>query len=575
LLCGSIILSTFLLLAPPAAEAQFVDVADSVLADTGTGFGVAWGDYDKDGDHDLFLTNGSGSNKLFRNHGVLGFADSTTSLVACPEGGDMGVVWIDYDDDSHLDLYRTNAVRANCLLRNLGGVFTPVAAGDAADPGQAQSSAWADYDLDGDLDAFVTFWNQPNKLFRNDGGGVFVDATPPVLADTGKGTGAAWADFDRDGDSDLYAGIRLGGRLYRNEGGGSFTDVTTPALDKVGVTGVTWGDYDNDGDLDLYLCRDLVSNYLLRNDSTPDTVVFTFIYATALNNGGNGQGCSFLDYDNDMDMDLFVANAGVDNSTGDSNALIRNDRFDFFTDVSAGPVAAVTNSRGIALADYDGDGFVDVYVANWLEPNQLLQNTMASNGNHWLQVDLIGNGDSNFYGVGARVRVMAGGRQQVQEISAGSGLYSMNALTASFGLGTNTTADVRVWWPSGVVSDSTGITADQRITIYETGTPIGVGAPDPGLPPVARLYANSPNPFRSVTAIRYDLVEPARVDLRILDPAGRLVKTLERSLHKPAGGYEVRWDGRDDGGRILAKGVYFYSLQARGLRQTRRLVLLR
>jgi hypothetical protein len=554
------------------AHGQFVDVADSVLADTEAGFGVAWGDYDNDGDHDLFLANATGQNHLFRNQGVSGFMDVTPAALM-GSGGDVGVTWADCDDDGKLDLFLVNAVGGNRLMRNTGPGFVPAADSPGGSPGPAQSAAWADYDNDGDLDVFVTYWDAADKLYRNDGG-TFTDVTTAALGDSSRSTGLAWADFDRDGDQDLYVGGWFGSRLYRNEGGGTFANVTTISLNKVGVAGVDWGDYDNDGDLDLYLCRNLVSNNLLRNDTVGSTVAFTDIFATAIKNSDPGQGTVFLDYDNDADLDLFVANAGWNNSTGSPNALIRNDTSDFFGSEYPAPVTLVTNSRGAAGADYNGDGYVDIYVANWREPNQLLLNTMASNGNSWLQVRLEGS-TSNRFGVGARVFLRRGQRRYTREIRAGSSVYSMNSLTADFGLGPGITNvdTVRVFWPSGMVTDSVNVAANQQIIIYESGQPIGID--DPGSPPVARLLANSPNPFRSATTIRYDVDVPTVVDLRILDVSGRLVRTLESGAFKAAGGHEVSWNGRGDDGRPLAGGIYFYTLQGNGLRDSRRMILIR
>jgi hypothetical protein len=556
--------------AAPRGHAQFTDVTTPLLADPGAGFGVAWCDYDRDGDQDIYISNGGGGpSKLFRNDAGT-FVDATTGPLS-GVGGEFGVAWGDYDDDGDLDLFSANGTVASRLLRNEGGVFADVDAGDAGIPGPAQSAAWADYDQDGDLDLYVTCWDAPNRLFRNDGG-VFVNATPPGMDDSGKGTGAAWADYDNDGDLDIYVGNRTAGQLFRNEGGGAFTDVTVSPLNKAGITGVAWADYDNDGDLDLYVCRDLVSNRLFRNNSTDTTTSFTDMYIPAMRDAGFSQGCTWADFDNDGDLDLFVVNAGVNNGEGDKSSYIVNLGGGAFGRSNGGVMGYITNSRGVAAGDYDNDGFVDLYTVNWFEPNTLFRKFTVA-GNHWLHLDLVGT-DSNSSAIGARVRIVAGGQQQIREVSGGSGIYSQNSLTVEFGLGPTTTVDtVEVLWPSGIVTDTTDIAADQKLKLYETAVVVGVG--DRAGPATARLYANMPNPFRSSTVIRYDLLEPSPVEVRIVDLSGRLVRVLEQVPQKNPGTYELVWNGRGEDGQRLAQGIYFYSLRAAQFRKSSRMVLLR
>jgi hypothetical protein len=553
------------------AAAQLVDVADSTLANTEASFGVGWGDYDGDGDPDLFLANATGENRLFRNFSPSGFTDVTAPALLGP-GADVGVTWPDIDNDGLQDLFVVNAVSGNRILMNGAGAGFSQAPFPGDYPGPAQSAAWADYDNDGDLDVFITYWQAHDKLWRNDGG-VFTDVTTLALGDSSRSTGLAWADVDRDGDQDLYVGGWFRSHLYQNEGNGTFTDITPLSVNKVGVAGVDWGDYDNDEDEDLYLCRNLVSNNLLRNDTAGGTVAFTDIFATAIKNGDPGQGGGFLDYDNDGFLDVFIANAGADNATGAPNALVHNDRYDFFTRMYPAPVTVVNNSRGAAFADYDGDGYDDVYVANWKEPNQLLHNTMASNGNSWIQIRLEGS-TSNFFGVGARIRVRRAQFHYVREIRCGSSIYSSNELTARIGLGAGIAQvdTIQVIWPSGIVSDSVQVATNQVVTFYESGYPTGIAD---GGTPVVRMLANAPNPFRTSTAIRYALDAASTVDLRVLDVSGRLVRTLEKEAFRPAGEYEVAWDGRGDDGRLRAGGIYFYTLEGRGFRESRRMILIR
>ena len=556
---------------PHPAAAQFADVTSGPLVTTGTTFGVAWADFDKDGDFDIFMAKGSGASRLVRNDGASVFTDITTSQVG-GAGGDMSSTIVDYDDDGDLDIYVTNSNWASRMLRNDAGTFVSVSAGDATGTTFAQSGAWADYDRDGDLDLFVSCWDQPNHLYRNDGNGILHDVTQVVLQDPAQNhTGVAWADFDNDRDPDLYVGGRVSGKLYRNDAG-TFVDVTTPTLGKAGVNGVAWADEDNDGDLDIYLARDLNSSRLLRNDSTPGVVNFTDLYITAVRDPGAGQGTTWIDYDADGDMDLFLAKAGLDNSSGAPNALFRNNGGDSFTDVSSGPVVAVANSRGVACGDYDGNGTPDLYVANWGGSNQLLSTT--GDGSHWTEIRLIGT-QSNSQGIGARVRVVAGTHKIIHEISGGSGMYSQDAPVALLGVNYTTMVvdSVIVYWPSGLVTDSLNVPINQIITMRETPDQTGVG--DDPLPVAARLLTASPNPFRAGTSIAYELSQSSPVRLLVMDAQGRLLRVLEAAQSKEPGRYSQRWDGRDQAGTRVAPGVYFYSLSANGLRQSYPIVLVR
>ena len=568
---GLAIASLLLAGIPSAATADFADVTSGPLVTTGTTFGVAWADFDKDGDFDIFMAKGSGSSKLLRNDGLQTFTDVTTAAVG-GYGGDLGSTVVDYDDDGDLDIYVTNGNWSSRMLRNDGGTFLSVNAGDATGTGWAQSAAWADYDRDGDLDLFVSHWGEANRLYRNDGNGILHDVTPPVLADIGNNTGAAWGDFDNDMDPDLYVGGRVSGNLYRNDAG-SFVNVTTPTLAKPGVNGVVWGDYDSDMDLDLYLARDLNTSRLLRNDSTPGVVNFTDMYIPVVRDPGAGQGAVFFDYDADGDLDIFLAKAGLDNASAAPNALfINNGGSDSYVLGSAGPILAEANSRGVACGDYDQNGTPDLYIANWGSSNQLLSN--LAQGTHWTEVRLIGT-QSNSQGIGAKVRVVAGSLKMMREISGGSGIYSQDAVRASFGVGPAVLMvdSVQVFWPSGLITDTTNVPINQILTLRETPDQTGIG--DDEMPVGARLLAASPNPFRAGTVIAYDLSQASPVELLVTDPSGRILRVLESSPGKDPGRYSQRWDGRNDAGSQVAAGVYFYSLTTNRFRRSYPVVLVR
>jgi enediyne biosynthesis protein E4 len=273
------------------------------------------------------------------------------------------------------------------------------------------------------------------------------------------------------------------------------------------------------------------------------------------------------DYDNDGDLDLYLANFSND---GSPNKLFRNDGGGTFVDATSGPLGDTGFGRGVAWGDYDNDGDLDLYLAN-SGANRLFRNDQAT-GNHWLAVKLVGT-VSNRTGIGARVRVVAGGVSRIQEISGGS--VSQNSLAAEFGLGVATTIDsLIVRWPSGIVQRVPGVSVDQMLTIIESSTPTGVEVTT-ATTRAFLLQRAVPNPFGSMTTISYDLAADSPVSLRVLDITGRLVRQLQGAQFQKAGRYETIWDSRDARGSEVSAGVYFYQLKAGSFQDTKRLVLVR
>ena len=251
---------------------------------------------------------------------------------------------------------------------------------DAFTDGNTLTNAIADFDNDGDLDLFVGFSQQPNRMYRNDGG-TFTDVAKQIgLADNNVTRTAAWGDYDNDGHLDLFVGFvsRQGSsnRLYRNEGNGTrFTDVTAAA--GIALSGsfrqASWVDYDNDGDVDLFLGLRDKPNVLFRNDVGRFTDVAASL---GLDDGRRTVGAVWFDFDKDGDLDLSVANMD-----GDANGLFRNDGMRFVDVAIASGLDAGGRPLGFraygsvrpTLVDFDNDGALDVFMANY-GPNGLLRN---------------------------------------------------------------------------------------------------------------------------------------------------------------------------------------------------------
>ncbi|MFH1313553.1 MAG: FG-GAP-like repeat-containing protein [Candidatus Eisenbacteria bacterium] len=547
-------------------EVAWTDVTTPVLCDSNWAQGISWVDYDNDDDLDIFITNRLTENRLFRNDDLTpgGFVEATPPILA-DASDSKGCAWGDYDNDGDLDLYVTND-GLNRLYRNDGsGTFVDVTPTPLFNSSPGQAASWVDYDNDGDVDLYLVNAGA-NKLFRNDGGGAFTDATFPPLGNSGKGRGCGWADYDDDGDMDVYIANRNGANaLLENQGGGMFVDATTPVTEfTCNSTGVAWGDYDNDGDLDLYVTND-GANALLQNNGGS----FSDVTNPPVDDAGQGRSAAWGDYDLDGDLDLYLVNEET------PNKLFQNDGGGSFVVRSSCEFLPVEDSGlnfSSAWADFDKDGDLDMYLVS-NGTNRLLRNELDTT-HHWLEVSLVGM-ISNSFGLGARVRVVAGGVSQIREIAGASGYLSQGPLTAWFGLDDVCTVDtVEVTWPaSGIVRLITAVTCDQTLEVEED--PLARVPDEEKTPTVFMLYPNRPNPFAGKTVIRYDLPERSQVDLAIYDASGRFVCMLISGEYQQPGRHQAHWDGRNSEGKPAAPGIYFCRFTAGHHIQNQRLVLLK
>ncbi len=532
-------------------DGPFVGESGSDLANSsGADRGVALRDWDGDGDLDIAVAGYGTDDLLLQNQSANVFTTVSSPLLGGTAASNS-VTWGDIDDDGHPDLYFAREDEANVMLRNDGaGGFVDVTYGDAGDAGPASGAVWTDFNQDGKLDLYVVNRGQGDQYLANLGnvGETYVFFTTST-GDEGDGAAAAWADFDNDGDQDYYLTKSFAENiLYQYDGVTTFWEANVPQImrDVGGGAGCTWGDFDNDGDLDIYFTNDGSDDRLISQTATS----WLLVDGGALEDPGHGRGVAWGDLDNDGDLDLYIARHG------EYDRFLRNDGGDF-VNVPLGIDAAAGHAHGVALGDTDGDGDLDVYVVNEGDSNVLLVNQLGS-GNHWLHLDLTGD-DCNRDAVGARVRLVTGGLSQIREVNGGSGFRSQNSPTVEFGLGTATMADsVIVRWPCGDVEVFTDLAVDQKHEIVESGTTAVPGAQTPAAE--LRLLPAHPNPFNPRTKVSFDLPRDGRVQLAVYDLSGRLVRTLI-SAELPAGRNEVTWRGVDDAGRPVATGAYLLRLR--------------
>jgi tetratricopeptide (TPR) repeat protein len=459
-------------------DGTFTDVtAKSGIDFHGWGMGVSWADYDNDGWLDLLIT-AWGHNVLYHNNGDGTFTDvSAASGIGAPEGFWTGAAWGDYDRDGRLDLYVTGYVKFTSSVH-------------------ADSASMADVENPASINP-ASFPPDRSLLFHNNGDGTFTElaAAAGVSNPRGRGLAAAWVDLDEDGWPDLYVGNDQSNNvLYRNLGGGKFKDISEAAhvADYRSSMGIAVGDWKGDGRQDMYLTHWLAQGNALYDNVPPPPsgkaakgVPSPLMFMDESDRYGLGQisldfvgwGTSFIDYDNDGKLDLFVVNGSTLQRRDDPTHLVPmhsqlfwnrgpNEGFFDVSSVSGSYFSRLLVGRGAAFADYDNDGDVDAFVVNNGGPGILLRND-GGNRNHWLQVELRGT-KSNRQGIGAKLRLVAGGASQVRQVGAQGSYLSQSSLIETFGLGAKSQADtLEVVWPSGIRQLRAGLEANKRILITE------------------------------------------------------------------------------------------------------------
>ena len=457
--------------------------------------GISFADYDNDGLQDVLLVGHGWHSRygpqrpreigLFRNTGDGRFAGQTALLPPEVKGviGGGGAVFGDYDNDGDEDLF-VPVQPQNVLLRNDRGRLS------VADPGRAlrdsmatDNVVWLDYDRDGRLDLYVSNLgkavNWPrgiNRLLRNLGDGIFADRTAEAGLEVevhpewgGSMGGTAAGDFSDDGWPDIYLGVfKSPNRLFLSDGEGGFDEGTVSAPgDSSEAYGVAVGDIDNDGDLDLFQAAGGWGDMLWRSSLLMNLGEGEFTDVTESMGlgvlGESTQSPSFADMDNDGDLDLIVGSSK--RAEFSEPFLFLNDGMGTFADHTA--ASGMGHYGHHAICDFDEDGFIDLLFST-VEAHvgfaALYRND--GNANRWLRVELVGV-ESNRSGIGARVLATSGDRRQMREVLGGVG-NSQHERVAHFGLGDRAQVDrLEIRWPSGQVDVLTDVPADQKIRVFE------------------------------------------------------------------------------------------------------------
>ena len=443
------------------------------VAGGGYGMGVAVGDYNGDGFADLYLTQ-YGKSILYRNNGDGTFTDVTEKAGVAAPGWASSAVWFDYDHDGRLDLFVCRFVDFNkskhhrCFAPNI--------------PALAGMNEYCYPKL---------YTPMPSWLFRNNGDGTFTDVSQQTgIADNpGKGWGVVAADINNDGWMDLFvANDTVANFLFMNRQGKRFEEVGFTAGVAYGEQGkarsgmgVDAADFNDDGWMDLFVSNmdhELYAIYQNKRDETFDDIAAASGIARATQLM-SGWGLKFFDYDNDGNLDLFIANGHPDDLiekiyptvTYREPPLLFRNTGSGLKNISAesGPVfTKPMASRGLALGDFDNDGALDVLISNNNEPPLLLRNNVGAQ-NHWLGINLVGK-KANPDAIGARISYQAGDLKRSRMKVGGGSYLSYHDPRMVLGIGKRAKFDwVEVKWPlpGGKTERLSDLPIDRYITIVE------------------------------------------------------------------------------------------------------------
>ena len=409
----------------------FQKVSPCPIPFTGEAKQILWADIDNDGDADLFVAGHNAPCQLYENRGNLHLVDITVNAgISTASMPTFGAAFVDFDKDGYLDLYLVN--------RTLGGVFTP----------------------------------NRNFFYRNQGNHTFQDITLAVgLADSNKAPFcASFFDMNNNGWEDAYIAhdkYFYGNVLLKHTGNGTYSDISvgSGADRPMDAMCIAIGDYNQDGFLDLYCTNTLGGNSLFHNNGN-ETFTDTADGCGVGFYGTSSWGANFLDYDNDLDLDLYVSGEFIGSNPVSSKLYENNGLGHFLQPVGAGFVGDTGRSFANALGDFNNDGWVDIAVTNFdQESSQLWANSGGSQ--NWLRLELEGT-LSNRDAVGSRIEYWVGGQRYLRTTHCGISYLGQNSGVEILGLGPYNGVDtLRITWPNGGVETYYNLCGNRKVKLKE------------------------------------------------------------------------------------------------------------
>ncbi len=431
----------------------FEDVTEKTgVGDEGYGMGMTIGDINNDGYPEIYITN-YGPNVLYLNNGDGTFTDISEKAGVAGEECSVGAVWFDFDNDALLDLYVGNYIKYD---PEYGYFYAP-----DGFPGPMA--------YDGQLD----------RLYHNLGDGKFEDVTEAmgVSNPDGRAMGVGAADFDGDGYVDIFvANDHMVNNIYHNQEGKGFVDAGTKtgmAFNQAGEATVSmsvdFADYNGDGLIDVFMSDD---TYCSLYQNQGGGVFRDMAYPSGISTAAAqhvGWSSSFMDFDNDGDVDIFKVNGELKHLFGHEDQVFENIDGEKFRDISVELGEYFQEElvgRGACFGDYDNDGDLDGYIVNLDDFGVFLRNNRG-NENNWITLNLVGT-KSNRDAIGALVKISAGGKEQVGVRRSTTGYLSQNDHRMHFGIADASKVDfVEIKWPSGNVQRLDNLDINQILTVEE------------------------------------------------------------------------------------------------------------
>lgn len=553
----------FSLLSSIRAQTTFTNVSEAVgvgvvVGNTALGNGISFVDFNKDGWDDISICTGPNDTpKFYLNIDGIFFTEVNLNL-GIQSYQNKQICWVDYDNDGDRDLFITSNTYGNRLFNNTGNlIFEEVTEASGIETSNVftNGASWADVNNDGCLDLYLsnhtgTESGIPNLFYQSNCDGTFTEVSEEIglFNRLAPSFCSGFFDYNNDGWLDLYvANDRFSANfLYKNNGDGTFTDVSEESNTGVVMDAmtVTVDDFNSDGYFDMYITNTpehvstpFLGNALFKNETnetfknvseTAGTMFYGFAW-----------GASFIDVENDGDLDLYVSSS-YDGTYMDypSFALYENiGNLEFVQNTQMGFEGDNHVSYGNAVGDINNDGLLDIIVLN--NNNDIpcvWENKNADVGNY-LKLNLIGT-ESNIDGIGSRIEISVNGQLQYRHVMCGEGYLSQHSFVEQFGVGDASNIDyVKVYWPSGIEDVITNVGVNQKINIVE-GASLTVDD---------SFDSNNISIYPTIVHDRMTVeVNKEQVDLLLFNGLGQLV----RELRIPLGINELHLSQ-------LKSGVYF------------------